>query len=201
MDTRNKQILAIPGSISVTRTASVRGSFFRVSIEDELSGIRFVTAFLPAEKFAEAVTGLPTRCKLVINNLDNVGKHCAYKTVLVPMPCDATRHLPWSDSDFECWWRKTACVTLIKDIADGWRVIVPGKFTFTDHNRGFYKVRLYRYLERGEIEKIIDDERAGAAAARAVPSEAKEAGEATESAATDEADDSAKTEEPKESAT
>ena len=75
-----------PGNLTISRPSYSDGTkVIRITVEDELSGIEFLTVEVGLEQFAEALTGLGAMdCQLEVYP-DQIGKRAERKAEWVPM--------------------------------------------------------------------------------------------------------------------
>jgi len=78
-------------TISTIRSTHPRGSWVRVTLEDENSHIHFVEIDIDFEQFGEAITGNGSQpCNMKLRGLEFLGRKYENKTELVMLPRNAT---------------------------------------------------------------------------------------------------------------
>lgn len=120
------------GKVTVCGTGE---QYMKITVEDELSGIEFLSADMSLEDFAKALTGqgfMPTEYEL--RGLENIGKECQHKTVLMPHSFDA------SDEDID--------EAIGKHEVDGW---IGHREDYKNHHNwkdGKVQIRYNRWIEK-----------------------------------------------------
>ncbi|CAM6053491.1 unnamed protein product [Sphagnum tenellum] len=142
--------MKLPGSISITRVNTNQGpNYIRIEVKDEVSRTNFCELKLSLEQFANALTGLRSKCELEVRPRF-LGKKPEHKRELVfPVepPTSATDGL-----DYNGRKKVRAQYSLAPFEVDGWMASFPDDFG--NHHRGNdskgYDTGFTRYVDATE---------------------------------------------------
>ena len=139
------------GNITLSRPTGTGVDYIEIEIEDNSSGIRFLSARIGYADFAKMLTGLGfIPCEFELRGLDNIGKTVERKTENVYIPL-RTHPLVMSDPAR----RERAEAAIAKYEIDGWTGRVSNALNHHRRISGdvegeWYKVAFFRFVEAGD---------------------------------------------------